>query len=164
VVTAATSAPAACASRPQRLDRSAPTAASSARSAAATDSFRVVRMRSRSRFSTSRLRASLEARSNSERLPPYQVPHTTYKLRVILTSSTAAPVVIIGPSRVLPKVLESKKRSNRRRTVINTAHTNCRSRQNASAAAPPTWAPRQRARCSRASSERAWGQGRISLA
>jgi len=50
---AATSAHIACASRPQRLDRSAPTAASSARSADATDSYRVVRMRSRSRSSRS---------------------------------------------------------------------------------------------------------------
>lgn len=177
VVASATSAPIACASRPQRLDRSAPSAASSARCAAATDSFRVVRMRSRSRFSKSQLRASLAARSSSERRTPYRVPHTTSKTRLIRPtnsgegygsagspSSTAAPVVTTGPNRVLPRALESRKRSSWRRTVMNAAHTNCRSRQNASATCTPTWAPRQRARYSRASSERAWGQGRISLA
>ncbi len=41
------------------------------------------------------------------------------------------------------------------KTVVHTAHTSCRSKQNASAASTPTCAPRQRARYSRASSERA---------
>ena len=177
MVPAATSAPAACASRPQRLDQSTPAAASSARSAAATDSCRVVRMRSRSRLSSSQQRASLAARSSSENCTPYQVPRTSCKTILMKPcssgegwgstgrpSSTTAPVVTTGPSRVMTRAMETRKRSSRHKTNVNAAHANCRSRQNASAASTPTWAPRQRARCSRASSERAWGQGRISLA
>jgi hypothetical protein len=151
VVASATSAPIACASRPQRLDRSAPSAASSARCAAATDSFRVVRMRSRSRFSKSQLRASLAARSSSERRTPYHVPQTTSSTSVIRPTSTgvgcesaerpsntAAPVVTTGPSKVLPRVLESRKRSSCLSGVMRAASLPAEPRATAQ---PPTGPP-----------------------